>query len=123
MGLRQGCTNKFWRKCENACHWIPTGYSRTDDFDTVFGIYAYHPDITLKEALKVQGYDFNGVARAGVAALLNAAHPAISYPLTKSQVISKVQHAYNSGEYEEVREELEAYNSLGCPLKDGSCLL
>ncbi len=57
--------------------------------------------------------------KQAVAALLNAAHPSILYPLTPAQVISQVNAALASGNRSTMialAAQLESYNSAGCPL-------
>jgi hypothetical protein len=102
----QGCTPGFWRN--HLSQWAATGYSPNDDFDTVFGVNFFSPDITLHQAVILGGGGVNRVARHGVAALLSAAHPDVAYPYTVAQVIALVQ-ALNG-------DALEQANELGCPL-------
>ena len=59
------------------------------------------------------------LAQAGTAALLNAGHPVVEYPLTKTQVIIKVDSALlsqDAGTILALAHELEAANAAGCPL-------
>lgn len=104
----EGCTPGYWKN--HLSSWGPTGYSPTDDFDTVFGVDLFNPDITLQQAINMGGGGVNKLARHGTAALLNATHPDLNYPLTEAEVIAYVQ-AGNS-------EILVEYNELGCPLDD-----
>lgn len=85
----QGCTPGFWKN--HLAAWGPTGYSPGDDFDAVFGTSYFNPDITLQQAVNLGGGGLRKVARHGTAALLNAAHPSVSYALTVAQVIAAVQ--------------------------------
>ncbi|MFC0522030.1 hypothetical protein ACFFGV_00305 [Pontibacillus salicampi] len=116
MGLRQGCTPGFWRQPQNFDEWIPTGFDPNDSFNTTFDRNAFNPDITLEDALNLGGGMLNALARASVAALLNAAHPDVNYPLTENQVISMFQDAFDSGEFEETALFFDELNNLGCPL-------
>jgi predicted ribosomally synthesized peptide with SipW-like signal peptide len=111
---REGCSDRFWKKHEEA--WAPTGYCPSDDFDATFKCAAFAPDTTLMQALWLGVDGLNALAREAVAALLNAAHPAMDYPLTVEEVIKKVQDAIESGHYETAKDKLEAYNNLSCPL-------
>lgn len=55
------------------------------------------------------------LARAAVAALLNAATPSVNYPLSVSQVISQVTNAFNSGSRDTIialAGILDTYNNL-----------
>jgi hypothetical protein len=51
-----------------------------------------------------------------VAALLNAAHPDINYLYTVDEVISMVQKAYRTRNFEEIKNLFEVQNEQGCPL-------
>ncbi len=88
-GGGEGCTPGFWKN--HLDDWGPTGYTTGDDFDTVFGVSLFNPDITLDDALNLKGGGVKKLARHGTAALLNAAHPAVDYPLSVAQVIAAVQ--------------------------------
>ncbi|HET8797233.1 MAG TPA: hypothetical protein VFO89_06090, partial [Thermoanaerobaculia bacterium] len=57
--------------------------------------------------------------RAGVAALLNAAHPSVAYPQTPSTVLTTVNAALASGNRDTMlalAAQLDADNNRGCPL-------
>lgn len=57
--------------------------------------------------------------RAGVAALLNAAHPGVEYPRTVAQVLSEVNLRLAAGERDPMlvlANSLDADNNQGCPL-------
>lgn len=59
------------------------------------------------------------LAQAGIAAILNAGHPRVEYPLTKTQVIDRVDAAllsHDVGGMLELAHELEAANGASCPL-------
>jgi hypothetical protein len=100
-----GCTPGYWRNHYE--DWASTGYSPSDDFDTVFGVDYFSPDISLAEAIWLGGGGVRKLARHGTAALLNAAHPSVDYPLTVAEVIALVQ----AGELGDV----VAYNELLVP--------
>lgn len=117
MGIRfQGCTPGFWKQPQHFDSWIPTGFSPSNDFDTIFGRDAFNPDITLLQALNLGGGGLNALARQAVAAILNAAHPNINYPFTVSQIISMFQSAFDSGNYEPTKDQFDDANNQGCPL-------
>jgi hypothetical protein len=88
MACTQGCTPGYWKNNAlnwEAVSWGPTGYLTTATFDSVFArtitIKYNGADLTnptLLEALQAKGGGFNNLARQGVAALLNAAHPGCS---------------------------------------------
>lgn len=106
----EGCTPGYWKNHLDS--WPPTGYSpNDDDFDTVFGVDLFDPDITLNDAIRAKGGGDNRLARHGTAALLSAAHPGVDYGLSVAEVITLVQ----AGD-EHAGDTLEYYNELGCPL-------
>jgi len=106
----EGCTPGFWKnhtEDKNWDAWLDTGYTLDEDFDTVFSTDLFDPDITLGEAIQARGGKKNKLARHGTAALLNAAHPDVYYPLTVDEVIEKVQNLD--------AETLANYNEFGTP--------
>ena len=61
----------------------------------------------------------NQLAGHGTAALLNAAHEHITYPMTEDEVIDAVQEALDTDDIGEVlaqKDEFDDYNNLGCTL-------
>ena len=88
----EGCTPGYWKQPHHLDDWPPTGLNPTDNFDTTFGVSYFNPDITLLQALQARGGGVNKVARHGTAALLNALHPSVDYPLTPAEVILAVQN-------------------------------
>jgi len=106
--------------------WVATGYSPNQTLESVFDVpNSYGLDnVTLLSALGFKGGKGNlGAAqillRAGVAALLNAAHGDITYAQTTAQVIAEVNAALASGSRStmlSLASELDMYNNLGCPL-------
>ncbi len=108
--LGDGCTPGFWRNHHD--EWGPTGLDPGDDFDTTFSTDHFDPDITLGEAIRARGGQLNKVARHGTAALLNALHPDVLYPVTEADVIAAVQ----AGDV----DSLVGPNELSddCPAKD-----
>ena len=113
-GTDEGCSPGYWKNHTEA--WGPTGFSPNDDFDTVFGVDAFSPDVTLLEALQTGGGGLNKLGRQGTAALLNASHPDVEFPLTQAEVLDAVQAAILSGDYEPLASRLDDLNNLGCPL-------
>jgi hypothetical protein len=108
---------------------VPTGYSPSQTIEDVFDVPNVNcpttPDsLTLLEALSLQGGKSPCGAReillrAGVAALLNSAHPDIDYPLTTAQVIADVNAALASGNRKtmiDVAAQLDALNNINCVL-------
>jgi hypothetical protein len=109
-----GCTPGYWKQDQHFDSWNAP-YDPTDDFDTTFGVNFFNPNINLLAALQLGGGagGKNQLARAAVAALLNAAEG--FYPMTEAQVIAAVAGA-TPATYESVKNTLDANNNLGCPL-------
>ncbi len=106
----EGRGQGYWKN--HVEEWV--GYVPEDDFDTIFGVDAFDPDRTLLEAIKSGGGDVAALGRKAVAALLNAAHPDVTYPLTELEVIALVQAALApGGDVEGTKDLLESYNNLG----------
>lgn len=135
-GEPAGCTPGYWRQVgepysNNDQHldsWGPTTYTPDDSFDAVFGVTSSmeqqggrppRPVIsnpTLGTVVTIEGGGQNAMGRHAVAALLNAAHPDVNYPMTTSQVIAAVQAAYASGDFETAHQLFEGYNEIGCSI-------
>lgn len=115
----EGCTPGYWKN--HFAAWQPTGFSPSDDFDTVFGVNAFHPNRTLEQALNQGGGGIRALGRHAVAALLNASHPDVDYGMSAAQVIQTVQDAVaqGGGAIEAAKDALEALNEMGCPLGGG----
>jgi hypothetical protein len=112
----QGCTPGYWRQDQHFDSWVPTGYAPGDDFEAVFGVDASFDPHTLLDAVWLGGGGEFALARHAVAALLNAAHPAVNYQFTEAQVIAGVQNAYATGNFEPFKIQLDFANNAGCPL-------
>ncbi|MBM3237115.1 T9SS type A sorting domain-containing protein [Candidatus Poribacteria bacterium] len=119
----EGLTPGYWKNHPES--WPPTGYVTTQQVKTVFIIpSAIDPNIAKKTLIDTLGggggSGINGAAkillRAAVAALLNAAHPNINYPLTVGKVISDVNTALaslNRDTMLALATTLDNYNNLG----------
>ena len=112
----EGCTPGYWKQDQHFDSWTAP-YDPSDDFDTTFGVDLFSPDITLLQALELTGGKggLNQLARAAVAALLNAASSGVDSPQTVAQVIAAVQGA-TPATYESVKNTFATNNELGCPL-------
>jgi hypothetical protein len=122
----QGCTLGYWKNHTES--WPPTGYTTSQKVKDVFsaanGYAGYIKNATLLEALSFQGGNSLDekaeiLLKQAVAALLNAAHPSINYPLSVSEVISQVNAALaslNPTTITNLATLLDDYNKLGCPL-------
>jgi hypothetical protein len=109
----EGCGHGFWKNHPDK--W--SGYSPNQTVKSVFpAAPASIENLTLLEGLKLGGGGANALTRQAVAALLNAAHPQVDYPLTTSQVIALVNGAFASGKriyIESLKHTLDHFNNLG----------
>jgi hypothetical protein len=113
----EGCTPGYWKQPHHLDSWVPTSYGPGASVASAFGsVDPSVDDLTLLEALKLKGGKLNALMRHAVAALLNAAHPDVSYAMSTADVIAAVQDAMSSGEIEAAKDDLEAENEEGCPL-------
>lgn len=119
----EGCTPGYWKNHPNS--WPPTGYAQTMTVENVFDV----PDKfnldskTLLQALSFTGgpYDVGAariLLRAATAAVLNAAHPDVDYPLTAAEIISQVNTALmgKRAQMLSLKDTLDMYNNFGCPI-------
>ena len=117
----EGLTPGFWKNHEN--QW--QGYSSSDKINSVFTIqpiYIIPLATTFRQALRFGGGPLLwGAARillrSAVAALLNAAHPLVNYPLSQLEIISQVNNvlaSYNRASILNLHEILDTYNNYGC---------
>jgi hypothetical protein len=109
----EGCTPGFWK---NSVGSWPAGYLPNADFDATFGVNGFNPNISLLTALGLGGGGKNALARHAVAALLNSASGGVNYPMETAEVIAAVRAAFASGDFESVKNPLEALNEKGCGL-------
>lgn len=114
-GGGEGCTPGYWKVKPHQDSWAATGYSQGQLFDDVFGRPAF-PGMNLLDVLWQGGGHLKALGRHTVAALLNAAHPDVSYDLTSLDVITSFQNAFDSGIYEPTKNGFEAFNESGCPI-------
>jgi len=120
----QGCTPGFWKQPQHLDSW--SGFDPSQTLESAFDVPDAFSldDATLLEALSFQGGPSVSDAarillRASVAALLNAANPAVDYPLSVSDVTSQVNTALASGDRNTIlalATRLDRLNNLGCPL-------
>lgn len=110
----EGCSHGYWKN--HLGSWAATGYSPAQDFDAVFGVEAFSPDRTLLQALQAGGGGINNLGRQGVAALLDASHPDVDFPLTPEEVIQLVRDAIDEGTVGATATYLDGLVNLGCPL-------
>ncbi|MCA1011491.1 hypothetical protein [Halobacillus halophilus] len=115
MGALQGCSVDFWRN--NYGLWIgyfPSSmYSEEFDRDAIGATLNFNTAINFDRRLE----GIHGLVRESVAALLNAEHPGVNYPLTSREVLREFQIAYDSGgmQIDEQLVRFKTFNHLACP--------
>lgn len=125
LPVPSGCAETFWSG--SPALWRPTGtkpQERVVDLFSETRGYGQVASASLRTALRFRRDGgllgaAKAVVRAGVAAFLNAGHPKLEYPLTRTQVITKVDTALRSGDPETmlaVAGGLEEDNGAECPL-------
>ena len=65
-----GCTPEFWKA--NLELWKVLDVDYNADFDETFGSDYFEPNITLEQAINLEGPGLNHLARSGVAAYLDS---------------------------------------------------
>jgi len=113
----EGCSPGFWKQEKHFPSW-PEGFEPEAPFIDVFG-ESIDPDLTLLEALELGGGQEKALSRHAVAALLNAAHPDVDFPMSTNEVIQRFQVAFGSGDPELIEgttAEFEGLNEAGCRL-------
>ena len=117
-----GCTPGYWKQSQHLDSWVATGFKTTDRFNKIFGFTQYlkknGTPYTLLEVMQ----ELNGsgdpistnLGFHAVAALLNAAHPAVNYGYTVGEIISMCQK--NISTPAKLKDSLAMMNERGCPL-------
>lgn len=110
----EGCGPGFWKKHLGA--WVPTGYTPRQRVGSVFTTAPTAiKKLTLRKGLKLRGGRAKALTRQAIAALLNAAHLRVDYPLTESDVIDMVNDAFASGKrttIKSLKNTLDDFNDL-----------
>ena len=130
----EGCTPGAWKnRLLGIGEWIPTGFQPDQPVPGVFPAVALYPTERNKNLLQALSAEESsgGPGPAGgarnlliqaVAALLNAAHPDVDYPIpTADGVIAEVNEALNSYDRDtmlNLAAVLDGYNNLGSDLCD-----
>jgi hypothetical protein len=115
----EGCTPGYWKQSQHFDSW--TFYTTDQSFNTVFGGTYFTPDITLLQALGLNGGGINALARHSVAALLNATNGEVDYPdEDTASIIADFQAAVagGAGTIESQKNTFDTWNNGvgGCPL-------
>jgi hypothetical protein len=119
-GPPEGLSPGYWKN--HPADW-PAPYTPGQTLGSVFASSADFDldDVTLGAALAFKGGNTLAqkaqiLLRQAVAALLNAAHPNINYPLSVAEVIAEVNAALDSGDPDTILDlasTLDGYNNLG----------
>jgi len=81
-----GCTAEFWKN--NLELWQILNVDYNADFDETFGSDYFEPNITLKQAINLEGPGLNHLASSGVAAYLDS----IVNPYAESEILRENVH-------------------------------
>jgi len=113
----EGCTPGYWRHRHHFDSWSPAYHPR-DYFgltDGVFNVDDSWDDI-LRSALWKRGGKERALLRHATAALLNASSPDVNYYYTVDEVHSMVEEAYDNRTFNDIKDQFETANEMGCPL-------
>jgi hypothetical protein len=126
----EGCTPGYWKEDQHLDSWGPTGFvpvskpgMPADTFNDVFKVSQYvrsdgtTPYTLLEVMRECNGNDDPISTNLGfhaVAALLNAAHPNVTYGYTAGEIITLFQNNLNRAA--ELKDSLAMLNERGCPL-------
>lgn len=116
-GGTEGLTPGFWKN--NASKWDASQWNVYVPDQPLSSVFDVSSELTFLDALNRGGGGENALFRHAVAALLNAAHPDVDYPLSSSQIITAVNAAVASGDaevIESLKDELDEFNNFGADL-------
>lgn len=123
----EGCTPGFFKNNPGAFE----EYSASTTLGSVFNLPSYLSDLADDTFLEALGYSGGStledkakqLLRAAVAAVLNAAHEGVGYPLRRDGVDGIIATTNitlagaNADAIEDLKDTFDAANNLGCPLK------
>jgi len=110
-GNFNGCTPGFWKN--HVALWSDLTNA---DYDSTFGVNFFTPDLTLVEAIQLNG---EPLIFHSIAAYLNSIYLSGQFGFSTSQVINLVQQANGSGD-RQIAGQLSSANEAGnCPLGGG----
>ena len=116
----EGCTPGYWKQPHHLAAWEHTGIVPNYDFDDLFGVDFFDPNITVMQALWLQGdkTGINKLAAHAVAAMLNGYTTDFLGAINGNDVRAMVA-AVNKGSKPAVialKNTFADANELGCPL-------
>jgi hypothetical protein len=128
LPVPNGCAPEVWVNQTETVWFSEAGVRSTEKVQDVFreaSRFAAVGAATLRTALRFRGGGgllgaVKDLVQAGTAALLNAGHPRIEYPLTKTQIVTRVDTALRSqdaGLILATARDLAAANGAVCPLR------
>lgn len=115
----EGLSHGYWKN-----HTPDWDFSTGASFENTFGVDSSWQlgagkkattaaDVTLEQALSLQGGGASALAREATAALLNALDEDVSFKFSVDEIKAIVQDAFASGNYDVAKNMLEAENTLG----------
>jgi len=122
----EGCTPGYWKQSQHFDSWVD--FAPGDLIGSVFNqATPATSGKTLLEALNFMGGDdVDGaeriLLRAGVAGILSASSPDVTYPSTVAEVITSVNNAIATGVRDTMlglAAQIDFDNNRGCPLNGG----
>ncbi|HSK75194.1 MAG TPA: hypothetical protein VLQ45_01950 [Thermoanaerobaculia bacterium] len=125
LPVPSGCSAAFWDRSQSL--WSATGTLPRQKVSELFSESKRYGPVAMVTARAALRFKHGGgllgaakaLAQAGVAALLNAGHPRVEFPLTRTQVITRVDTTLRSEDAAkmlDVARELGAASAAECPL-------
>jgi hypothetical protein len=126
LPVPSGCTPAYWHRDQE--QWKYPGLPPSQKLRFIFPATMAYGDVaetTLRAAFVFPEEDgllgaVRALVREGGAAMLNSAHFKIEYPMTRTQVLTRVGEVLKSGDEAAMRAfaaELQGWNATRCPLK------
>ena len=125
----EGNTPGFWKNnadMHGASAWPHDAdgvliYDPADTLESLFDVpdALGYDDLPLVDALDLNGGQANALLRHAVAAVLNATHPDVAYPLTAAEIIAAVNDVLangSNGQINALKDLLDGYNNAGSDL-------
>lgn len=133
-GGDEGCTPGYWKQTQHFDSWpvdttyIPGGVHPDTLLSDILGFEVPgYEDLTMLEALKLNGGHEKALLRQGAAGILNALNTDVDYNMSLETAIRNIEDGldpvfYQSANYgddddlEKRKNFLEAANEMGCPI-------